>query len=290
MHQPKPLFDVRAEHGEGPLWDPVEGNLYWVDLFQGRYFKANLKEQTVEHHEVGQALGVMALRKKWGMVVAVENGFALWNEDARNLQIIKSTPISDEPALRFNDGAVDPAGRFFAGTMAWDEQSRLGKLYRLDANFVIKELDNNLYISNGMGWSMDRKTFYFIDTLQHAVFAYDYDLPSGDISNRRVFIRFAEDELPDGMTMDSNDGFWIALYGGGKIVRFDASGKRTGEIPLPVQHPTSCCFGGRDMKTLFITTSQKELSEDERRENPLAGRLFYLETDVRGKPERRFRG
>lgn len=290
MQQPKPLFDFRAEHGEGPIWDPVEGNLYWVDLFQGRYFKANLKEQTVEHHEVGQALGVMALRRKWGMVMAVENGFALWSEDGRHLQMIKNTPLSDDPAVRFNDGAVDPAGRFFAGTMAWDEKSRLGKLYRLDPDFTITELDNNLLISNGMGWSRDRKTFYFIDTLQHAVFAYDYNLYSGDISNRRVFIRFADDELPDGMTMDSKDGFWIALYGGGKIVRFDASGKRTGEIELPVKYPTSCCFGGRDMKTLFITTSQKELSEDERRENPLAGRLFYLETEVRGKTEPRFRG
>ncbi len=290
MEKLQTVFDIRAEHGEGPVWDPVEQELYWVDLIQGKYYKGKLASGEVEMHYVGQPLGVLALRRKQGLVMAVRDGFALWHEDARHLRLIDASPGFDNPDIRFNDGAVDPAGRFFAGTMEWTGSAPVGKLYRLDPDFSITLLEENIYITNGMGWSPDRNSYYLIDTLRHVLYAYDYDLTTGNITNRRNHIRFSGEELPDGMTIDSEGCFWIAFYGGGKVCRFDPEGKKMMEVLLPVSHPTSCCFGGPERKTLFITTSQITLSDRQKSDAPLAGRLFALETGVRGMTEPRFGG
>ena len=151
-------------------------------------------------------------------------------------------------------------------------------------------MEDNIYITNGMGWSLDKRKFFMIDSLRNVVYAYDYDLSTGNISNRKNHITFERDVIPDGMTIDSEGGFWIAIWGGSKIIRFDNSGKMMEEIPLPVLHPTSCCFGGEDMKTLFITTSQNPLNEKEKREYPMAGYIFMMETDTVGRVEPRFKG
>jgi len=174
--------------------------------------------------------------------------------------------------------------------MSWDGIERLGKLYALNVDHTWHQLEEQLFISNGMAWSADAKIFYFIDTLQHALFSYRYDCESGRISNKRVHIQFAEYDYPDGMATDVEGGFWIAFYGGSKVIHFDASGKELEKIELPVLHPTSCCFGGPDMSTLFITTSQIALSDRSKSDNPTAGCLFSIETSTVGVEQRRFRG
>ncbi len=290
MKHPVPLFDIQAELGEGPVWDPVLQQLYWVDIMAGKYFKADYPSGILETHVVGQPLGALALREKGGLVMALKGGFGLFDETSGKLKLIKNVPEKDNPKVRFNDGAVDPKGRFFAGTMDMNEHRDIGKLYRLDANFSTTLLVENIYISNGMGWSLDHTKFFYIDTLAHCVFSYDYDLETGAISNKNYFIEFGFNEYPDGMAMDNEGGFWIAFWGSSKIEHYDAKGLFVKRVTMPVPQPTSCCFGGADMKTLFITSAYRGLTAVQRKEFPLSGRLFAVETDVAGKIEPKFAG
>ncbi len=284
-----PLFCVRARHGEGPVWDPIGQQFYWVDLMQGQFFKAGWKSGVVETHTVGQALGVMALRENGEVVMALRDGFFFYDTHTRELTEIQ--PIEKEVSeTRFNDGAVDPQGRFWAATMAYDGQKPIGNLYRLDADLSVHKMEPNTMLANGMGWTAGRKTYYFADTERHVIYAYDYEPETGHISNRRNFIEFDADSYPDGLTVDAEDGIWVAMWGAGVIRRFDAKGKKVEDIPVPVTHPTSCCFGGPEMKHLLITTSQRPLSKTEKAEQPLAGRCLMMETEVVGQVEPRFKG
>lgn len=284
------MFDTSCEHGEGPLWDPVAQQFYWVDLLAGDYYKADYASGKVEKHSVGQALGVLALREKGGLVMGLHHGFGFFDEASGNLEMVVGGPEADNPETRFNDGAVDPAGRFFAGTMTFDGGKDIGKLYRLDPNGSITVLREKMLLPNGIGWSPDRSKFYLTDSFENMIYLYDYDLSSGDISNPRDFITFAKNEYPDGITVDSEGTIWVAMWEGGKISRFDDQGKKIEDIPVPVTYPTSCCFGGPDLKRLFITTSKLHLDEAGRQEQPLAGRILTIETDTVGQIEPQFKG
>lgn len=286
----EPIFDIKPVHGEGPVWCPLEQRFYAVDLLKGSYFKVDWKTGAFEEFNVGQELGVMALRENGGIVVGIRDGFGFYNEQSNKLELIDNSPEMDVSERRMNDGAVDAAGRFFAGTMEYDGANDTGKLYRLNLDHGWDCLEENIFITNGMGWSPDKKTFYMIDTNRNAMYAYDYDLGTGNIFNRRVHIQWQKNEYPDGMTVDSEGGFWVAMWEGYKVSHFDATGKWIKDIPVPVKHVTSCCFGGDDLKTLLITTSHLNLTEKEKMENPLAGRCFALETDTKGQIEPRFKG
>ena len=291
MKTPQPIFSIQSEHGEGPVWDPVQQHFYWVDLLQGKYHKVGFPgEGLVETHNIGQALGVMALRAQGGVVMATRDGFGFYDESSRAFTLIDGSPEQHNPEVRFTDGAVDPRGRFFAGTMQWDGRPALGKLFRLDPDLSISQWEKDIFITNAMGWSPDRQTYYLIDTLAPVLYAYDYHLETGDIRNRRDFVVFQDGEYPDGMTIDSEGGFWIAMWSASKVIHLDPSGRLIEEIRLPVTHPTSCCFGGPDLKTLFITTSQFPLSAKEKAEQPLAGCIFFMETDTVDQDEQRFAG
>ena len=290
MNLPKPLFEIQTNLGEGPVWNAAKNELYWVDINAGRYFKAVFPNGPVESFEIGQRLGALALRTGGGLVMAVQNGFGFFDEATQTFTLLDNFVEDNHASIRFNDGAVDPLGRFFAGTMDMKEQAPLGKLYRLDKNLTLHQLEENIHISNGMGWSLDNQTFFYIDTLTHCVAAYDYDLITGNIANKRTFIQFSSNEYPDGMTIDSEGGFWIAFWGAAKIGHFDAGGKRIADIPVPALQPTSCCFGGSDMTTLFITSAKRGLSKKQMQELPLNGRPFMLETNVKGREEPRFAG
>ncbi len=286
----EPVFDIRAEHGEGPVWDPINQELFWVDLIQGKVHRAHIANGQIETYQLGQPVGVIALRQQGGLVVAVRDGFGFFDLDANRLELLEENAEKDNPEVRFNDGAIDPDGRFLAGTMSWDGVDRLGKLFALHKDHSITLLEQNLFISNGMTWSGDGETYFFIDTLQHAVFAYDYDSTTGQISNRRIHIQFERTEFPDGMAADTDGGFWIAFYGGSKVVHYGSDGSEIEQVKLPVMHPTSCCFGGPNLSTLFITTSQIALSDRLKSDHPTAGYVFRVETLVEGVPQRRFAG
>jgi sugar lactone lactonase YvrE len=290
MKEAIPFSDINTSLGEGPVWDPVLQQIYWVDINAGRYFKANFPSGETQEFNINQHLGALALREKGGLVMATRDGFGFFDEKTKELTLLDHSPEKNNALVRFNDGAVDPMGRFFAGTMEIAEERNIGKLFRLDTDYNIALLEENIYISNGMDWSLDHKHFFYIDTLAHCVYVYDYDLETGNISNRRNYIEFSKDEFPDGMTIDSEGGFWIAFWGASKIGHYDAAGKKIEEIYVPAPQPTSCCFGGPDMKTLFITSASRDLSAQQMKQTPHAGKLFILETNTLGRGAPRFKG
>jgi sugar lactone lactonase YvrE len=234
-------------------------------------------------------VGALAFREAGGLVLAVRDGLALWDFSKSRLDFVADTELEKKES-RFNDGAVDPEGRFWAGTMTLDG-SASSSLYRLDPDYSVHTMATGLTISNGIGWSPDGKTVYHTDTEKQVIYAYDFDPATGHIENRRDFVRTSEEEgFPDGLTVDAEGFVWSAFYGGWRVVRYGPDGKREREVRLPVANVTACTFGGPDLTDLYITTAWSGLSDEQRREQPLAGDLFLLLTDIKGQPQVKFRG
>jgi sugar lactone lactonase YvrE len=291
MNEAEHLLAVQNELGEGPLWNPSEQALYWVDIKRARLYRYYPVIRKYEVYELSQPIMAVGQRSSGGFVTACGSGFAFWNPITNTFSPIIH-PESDKPGNRFNDGAVDPRGRFWAGTMSdSDSGNPHGSLYRLDADLSAHRMVTEVMISNGIAWTSDQKTMYYTDSNRHAIFAYDYDAATGAISNRRTFVTIPEAEgVPDGLTLDSEGYVWSALWGGWKVVRFDPTGKRDREISVPAAQVTSCAFGGAELNELYITTARTGLNEQARREQPFAGDLFRLNTDVTGVEEPLFVG
>ncbi|WP_194766893.1 SMP-30/gluconolactonase/LRE family protein [Tamlana sp. I1] len=279
----QPIFEYTCEHGEGPIWDCETETFYWVDLLKGRIQKGAWLTKKVDIHTIDQAVGAIALHDNNQIIIAARDGFGIYNELKHTFNLIEPSPIINNKNVRFNDGAIDPVGRFFAGTMEWNGKREKGALYRLDTDHSIHLIEERLTIPNGMGWNKANTTFYMIDTEQHCMFAYDYSMNTGALSNKRIHVQFNNNEFPDGMTIDVNDHFWIALWGGGKIVHLDEKGKKIKDIILPVPYPTSCCFGGPNLDHLLITSSRLVMSAEDILKYPLSGRNLLIKTDSKGK-------
>lgn len=285
MDQAEHVLAVGNELGEGPIWSTEEQALYWVDITQHCFHR--LYPATGEHEvfQVGLPVGALGLRASGGLVMATKNGFATWDWNA--LHFI-AHPEEGKPNARFNDGAVDRQGRFWAGTLSEDPTS---SLYRLDPDGSVHTMETGVTISNGIGWSPDNRTMYFTDSPEHVIYAYDFDPESGTIENRRPFAHTPDEQgVPDGLTVDREGFVWSARWGGWKITRYDPDGRVEREIRLPVQCPTSCTFGGPGLDELYVTSAQTALSEAEKEQQPLAGDLFRVKTDVSGMAEPKFLG
>jgi L-arabinonolactonase len=279
------LIPSQNQLGEGPLWHPNEQALYWVDIHQQRverYHPGSGKRKTWQFSSEITALGINA---KGGFVATSAKSFGLWNG--------KSEPIKDlskpEPDLshnRFNDGAVGPDGCFWAGTMS--EKVDLdapppGSFYHFSRR-VTTRLESGLFISNGLGWSPDQKYFYLTDSPIRTIYRYEYDLKSGELGEKQVLIHTPEESgVPDGLTVDAEGCLWSAQWGGWKVIRYDPDGTRMQEIELPVEHPTSCTFGGPQLDELFITSAWTPLTAEQRATQPLAGDIFHLQVEVKGQ-------
>ncbi len=290
LEKPQLFTDILAEHGEGPLWDPDRQLLYWVDIMQGRFYRSDLDQKATQTFLVGKPLGVLCVRQEGGLILAVERAFSFFDPAVEKEECLTPGLPEIDERVRMNDGAVDPAGRFLAGTMDYEESRPIGKLYCLDLDGSVKVLEDGLCITNGMSWSTDNRYFYLIDTPTHTIFRYDYDIESGNISNRISFKVFEDNEFPDGMTMDAEGGFWVALWGQSRVVHLDDQGKEMESIHLPAPHVTSCCFGGPDMDQLFITTSRIALDKAQKQKYPLAGRTFVVRTQYKGRKEPYYMG
>jgi sugar lactone lactonase YvrE len=276
-------FDVAAEHGEGIVWDAADGRLLFVDIPTGR----------VLEHVPGTAPTVaLALdrhvtdvhpTRSGALVVAVREGIALLR--GRSLDVI-AAPLAETPDIRMNDGNVDPAGRLFAGTMAYDAREGAGSLYRLDPDRTLTTVLEGVTISNGIDWSPDGTLLYYADTPTQRLDVFDYDVATGTLANRRVFARIPEEDgMPDGLTVDAEGGVWVALYGGGAVHRYDADGRLDRELGIPgARLVTSCCFAGPNLTDLYVTTSTENLDGAQLRAQPGAGRIYHAEPGARGKP------
>jgi sugar lactone lactonase YvrE len=275
--------------GEVPVWDVAEAALYWVDI-EGRLLQRfHPATGDVRTWPLPERIGSFALRESGGFVVAFASGFAFMAEDGRIDWIAR--PEADRPGNRFNDGKCDRQGRFWAGTMDDSLAARTGALYRLDPDLSVTTLETGIGISNSLAWSPDDRTFYFADTLDREIRAYDYDAASGSIANRRVFTAMAgRPGAPDGSTVDAEGYLWNAEWDGWAVVRYAPDGSVDRVVDLPVQKPTSCIFGGPDLSTLYVTTAIWDLSPADLERQPWAGSLLAVDAGVQGLPETRFAG
>lgn len=289
-HKVKRLVDLRALVGEGAIWDDQAQVLYWIDIMSSMLYVYDPAKKKNRAYPVSQHVGTVVPRASGGLMLAVANGFATFSLKSQKLTILKD-PESNLPGNRFNDGKCDPAGRFWAGTMAYENQSNQGSLYRLDPDLRVTKVLGGIAISNGIVWSQDKQTMYYIDSFAYTVRAYDYDLQSGDIGNERVVISVTDDlGVPDGMTMDREGMLWVARFGGSRVERWNPlNGELLDAVLLPASQITSCAFGGKKLDTLFITSAAIGLEPDVAAKTH-AGSLFAVKPGVTGLPAYRFAG
>jgi len=278
------VLDAKVLLGEGALWHPGEKKLYWIDI-EGRslhlYDPISNKDYSFP---TGERIGTVVPVQNGGALVALQNGIHKININTGELELVVN-PLKDVQ-MRFNDGKCDPAGRLWVGTLSLDGRKEASVLYRLDKDKTIHTVLDSVTISNGIVWSVDKKTMYYIDTPTSMVQAFDYDNKTGEISHQRVVVRIPKkDGYPDGMTIDAEGKLWIALWGGGAVARFDPiTGKMLQKIKVPSPHTSSCAFGGENLDILYITTARVKLTHDELGKYPTSGGLFAVIPGVRGVP------
>ena len=286
------VLAVQNKLGEGPQWNAEEQALYWVDIEGKRFYRYFPRVGKYESFDVDTMIGVLAMRAAGGLVLATQKGFAFW-EARQGLRFI-ADPEEHKAHTRFNDGAVDCMGRFWAGTMCYPvdacEQPE-GSLYRLDPDLSLRLMETGVGVSNGIGWSPDNRLMYYTDSPLRMIYVYDFDAASGSIENRRPFVHTPNEKgCPDGLAVDSEGFVWSANWGGWKITRYAPDGRVAREIQMPVQYPTSCAFGGEYLDELYITSAWTALSAEKRAGQPYAGDLFRLHVGIRGLAQAKFAG
>ena len=285
------LYEAQDVIGEGPVWNPEDRALYWVDAVNRRLQRWTPATCEVKIFPLTKMPGSFAFRRDApGVVMAFRNGLALVDFETGREEYTNVSPPLNFANERFNDGAADRAGRFWAGTLDREGKNPVGSLYRIDADMSITRMESGITGSNGIAWSPDDKTMYYTDS-RVGIYAYDFDLATGTIENRRIHLDLRPvGSHPDGCTVDAEGLLWVAEPDSSCVRRYDPQGKMEREIRLPVTRPASCMFGGDDLDTLFITTLRYRLSEEELAKQPLAGGLFQAHPGVKGLPEPRFAG
>ena len=274
------VTDVVAYHGEGPVWSQRWGGLRWVDMLAGDVLSL-ASDGSVERRHVSDIAAALRPRQGGGAVIGIERGFALEQHDG---SVRALAEVWSDPSVRMNEGGCDPDGRFYCGSMAYDQREGAASLYRLDADGGVEVVLEGLTVSNGLEWSPDGALAYHNDTATYSIAVYDYDRDAG-LTDRRIF---AELEFrPDGLTVDAEGGVWTALSDGGAVRRYSPDGELAEEIAVPARKVTACTFGGAGLDELFVTTSREGL---EPHEDPRAGALFRAVPGVRGLPIREFAG
>jgi L-arabinonolactonase len=276
--------------GEAPVWCPREQALYWVDIEGCKLQRFHPASGRIDRWTTPERLCSFALREKGGLVAAFASGLAFYEPEAGTVEWI-ARPEASQPRNRMNDGKCDRSGRFFVGSMDDKLKEHLGALYRLDPDLSLHRLDGGIGISNSLAWSPDEKSFYFADTMSQEIYVYDYDRASGDIGNRRIFATtLNQPGTPDGSSIDAEGYLWNAQWDGWRLTRYAPDGRIDRIVELPVSRPSSCMFGGPDLRTLYVTTAIFDLSAAGRARQPWAGSLLAVDVGVAGLPEPRFGG
>lgn len=284
----QPLGSHRCLLGESPLWHPIEQALYAVDIPGRQVLRWRAGADTPEAWPQDAEPGCIAAREAGGLLVARRDG--LWALDTSGgAQRLVSLPPYDPARLRFNDGKVDPAGRFWVGSIS-DAREPEAALYRFGDGGFIAEVPG-LTTANGLAWSPDGRRMHWSDTKAHRIYVADFDAATGQLASPRVFAEFAPRTAgqayggrPDGAAMDAEGCYWVAMFEGGCLLRLSPSGEVLRRVELPAACPTMPAFGGADLRTLFITTARDKRPAEELERQPLAGAVLQLRVDVPGSP------
>ncbi len=277
--------------GEGLRWDARRQELLGVDILAGRVYRGHVASDgelsVVREYWVPGTVGaIVPVEGDDGWVVSAGRGFVLLAPDGSLRPIAPVAPVG----TRMNDGACDPQGRFWAGTLAEDFHPRGGALYRLDLEGRVELVLSDLTISNGLGWSPDGATMYLADSGPRVVHAFRFDGEAGTLSDDRVLIALAEGVgAPDGLTVDAGGDIWVAIYGGGCVQRYSPEGELLEALLVPAEQCTSCAFAGPELNRLYVTTATEGWSEEQRQAQPAAGIVYRFETDATGRPANPFR-
>jgi sugar lactone lactonase YvrE len=284
------VVDSRNKLGEVPVWDVAEQALYWVDIEGKLLQRYRPATGSVERWAMPERIACFALREKGGLIVAFASGIAFYDLRSGAIDWI-AKPEADKPSNRFNEGKCDRKGRFWAGTMDDRLTEHTGAVYRVDADLSVNRVFGGVGISNCFVWTLANDAFFFADTLDATIYKFDYDHASGTVTNRRAIVDTrADGAAPDGGTIDEEGYLWNAHWDGWRVVRYTPDGAVDRIVPMPVQKPTSCMFGGPDLATLYVTSAVWDLTPEKLASQPQAGGLFALDVGVRGVPEPRFAG
>jgi len=276
--------------GEGPVWDGAAGALYWVDIEGKRLHRLLPRSGSTTSWDLPEQPGAVTPRASGGMVMVLESGLAAFDPASGDLEWIVD-PEPEHADNRFNDGKCDRRGRFWAGSMHGADPARAtGNVYRFDPDGTVHRIIAGVGIPNTFAWSPDGGTMYLASSLDRVIHAYDYDVATGAIGNRRVFATTEGEAVPDGSTVDAEGFLWNAQWDGWRVVRYAPDGSVDRVVAMPVQRPTSCMFGGDDLTTLYVTSARTGLSRRRMRRQPLAGGIFSIQAGVAGLPEAPFGG
>lgn len=286
--------DCRCGVGEGPFWDEREGRLWWVDIQQRTVFAWSPGEPEPRRWTVPEFPSAVVLRERGGAVLAMRDGIYAFDPATGSTDLlVRHEP--DRPDNRTNEAKCDRRGRFWIGTMQNNLHpdgsdkpmtGSFGALYRLDADLAVTRTVDGVGLSNTLAWTADERTMLFADTKTNVISAYTFDPDSGTPGERRVF---SDEKLPghcDGSTIDADGYLWNARFAGGQLIRFAPDGRVDRQIELPVTNPTSCCFGGPDLRKLYVTSARMGLSDP----RPADGAILAIDAGVTGTPSIRFAG
>ena len=288
----KCIAATESQIGESPVWSAAERSVYFVDILGSIIHRYDIATKSLRTFAVPEMVTAVAPRRIGGLIASTERGIALFDHATESFEHVFD--VESEPAgNRFNDGKCDPRGNFWAGTMsqtAWD--APCGTLYRFGTDLVPEQMFKHVRCSNGLGWSPDKQIFYYVESFAHTIHAFDYDIETGAIDNRRLFATLdpASGAFPDGLTVDAEGYVWNAQPVFGRIVRYAPDGVINQIVETPVSRCTSCCFGGDDLGTMYITSARQSLSVAQLQEEPLAGALFAFRPGIPGVAEAPFAG
>jgi sugar lactone lactonase YvrE len=286
------VLSADAIVGESPLWHATSSRLYWVDIQGKKIHRFDPHSGINQTFNLPDLVTCLAFRKTGGLLLTLRKNFAFYNPDSAKLTMLIEVE-ADQPTNRFNDGRCDPQGRFWAGTMSEkDWNAPAGALYRLDAARSCTLMQDQVVCSNGTAWSPDSRTMYHTESFRYAIFAYDFDPDTGNISNRRLFAQVDKSKgaFPDGLTVDSQGGIWSNHVGIGQVIRYLPNGKIDRIVQLPVPRATGCTFGGKNLDVLYVTTSRETMNAEQLLKAPLSGSLFAVKTGFGGMPASFFAG
>ena len=285
------ISEVSSLLGESPLWHPIENCLYWVDIVTASLYRFDPGTKHIEKFCLSSELGCIGWRAKGGLIAALRDRFVTIDTET-GFEHVVSYPWKNKKNVMFNDGKCDRHGRFWAGTKDIQEKNSVAALYCLDTAGVSSEfLSNRFTVSNGIAWSLDNSRMYICDSPKRQIYQYDFDLATGRLGPCRVFAQVAANQgFPDGLTVDSEGYVWSCHWDGWQITRYSPQGVVDHVIAVPVPRPTSCCFGGPHLTTLYVTSASVGLSASALLEAPYSGQIFSISTGIKGLAEPPYEG